>query len=58
MAHTSRLLAMCAVRGERLGTVRVFLTVGFFPHDEPTVSSNCELTVATCCAFPPISDAG
>jgi len=30
-----------------VATVRVFLTVGFSLDDEPTVNSNCELTVAT-----------
>ena len=32
---------------ERVSKVSVFLTVGFFPHDEPTVNPNCELPVAT-----------
>ena len=35
-----------------------FVPWAFIAVYEPTVNSNTELTVATCCASPPISDAG
>jgi hypothetical protein len=33
--------------GERVATVSAVLTVGFSASDQPTVNSDCELTVAT-----------